>query len=275
MTDSDRTDDPPAPGRVAAFFDLDKTVIAKSSALAFSRPFFQGGLINRRGVLKSAYAQFVFASSGADADQVERMRAHLTSLCEGWDVEQVRSIVDETLHDIVDPLVYAEAAELVAEHKSDGHDVVVISASGEEIVAPIAEMIGATHSVGTRMVAAAGRYTGEIAFYCYGANKAAAMRELAARHGYDLAASHAYSDSSTDLPMLEAVGHPAVVNPDRSLRRLAAERGWPVLSFTKPVSLRSRFHAPSGTAVAVTAIGLGAVATAGVAWYGLQRRRRH
>ncbi|GAA3025573.1 HAD-superfamily subfamily IB hydrolase, TIGR01490 [Actinokineospora globicatena] len=263
-----------APGRVAAFFDLDKTVIAKSSALAFSRPFFQGGLINRRGVLKSAYAQFVFASSGADADQVERMRAHLTALCEGWDVEQVRSIVEETLHDIVDPLVYAEAAELVASHKADGHDVVVVSASGEEIVAPIAAMIGATHSVGTRMVAVDGRYTGEIDFYCYGPNKATAIRELAAELGYDLAASHAYSDSSTDLPMLEAVGKPSVVNPDRGLRKLAVERDWPVLTFTKPVSLRSRFHAPSGTAVAVTAIGLGAVATAGAAWYGLHRRRR-
>lgn len=261
-------------GRVAAFFDLDKTVIATSSALAFSRPFFQGGLINRRGVLKSAYAQFVFTASGADADHVERMRAHLTSLCAGWDVEQVRSIVEETLHDIVDPLVFAEAAELVAEHKALGHDVVIISASGEEIIAPIAEMIGATRGVGTRMVAADGRYTGEIAFYCYGEGKAAVMRELAERHGYDLAACHAYSDSSTDLPMLEVVGHPSVVNPDKALRKVAEERGWPVLAFTRPVSLRSRFHAPSGTAVAVTALGIGAVATAGAAWYGLNRRRR-
>ncbi|MGW5050604.1 HAD family hydrolase [Actinokineospora sp. NPDC004072] len=258
--------------RIAAFFDLDKTVIARSSALAFSRPFFQGGLINRRGVLKSAYAQFVFAASGADADQVERMRAHLTALCTGWDVEQVRAIVEETLHDIVDPLVYAEAAELVAEHRAQGHDVVVVSASGAEIVDPIGRMIGATHSVGTQMVAVDGRYTGEIAFYCYGENKAAAMRELAEAHGYDLAACHAYSDSSTDLPMLEAVGHPSVVNPDRALRRIAAERGWPVLAFTKPISLRSRFTVPSGTAVAV--ISLGAVATAGAAWYGLHRRRR-
>lgn len=275
VTDSGSSSDPSRPGRIAAFFDLDKTVIAKSSTLAFSRPFFQGGLINRRGVLKSAYAQFVFAASGADADQVERMREHLTSLCAGWDVEQVRSIVEETLHDIVDPLVYAEAAELVAEHQANGHEVVVISASGEEIVAPIAAMIGATHSVGTRMVSAEGRYTGEIDFYCYGENKAAAIRELAEQHGYDLAASHAYSDSSTDLPMLEAVGHPSVVNPDRGLRKIATDRGWPVLTFSKPVSLRSRFHAPSGTTVAVTAISLGVTAAAaGAAWYGYRRRRR-
>jgi HAD superfamily hydrolase (TIGR01490 family) len=260
--------------KVAAFFDLDKTVIAKSSTLAFSRPFFQGGLINRRAVLKSAYAQFVFMSSGADADQVERMRAHLTALCAGWDVQQVRSIVDETLHDIVDPLVYAEAAELIAGHREQGHDVVVISASGEEIVAPIAEMIGATSSVGTRMVAVDGRYTGEIDFYCYGEHKAAAIKQLAAERGYDLESCHAYSDSVTDLPMLDVVGHPSAVNPDRQLRAVALERGWPVLVFSKPVSLRSRFHAPSGTTVAVTAIGIGALATAGATWYGLHRRRK-
>jgi HAD superfamily hydrolase (TIGR01490 family) len=259
--------------RAAAFFDLDKTVIAKSSTLAFSRPFFRNGLINRRAVLKGAYAQFVFAASGADADQVERMRAHLTALCTGWDVQQVRAIVEETLHDIVDPLVYAEAAELVTEHKEEGRDVVVVSASGAEIVTPISEMIGATHSIGTRMVEGGGKYTGEIEFYCYGENKATAMKELAATNGYDLDASFAYSDSLTDLPMLEAVGHPTVVNPDRGLRALATERGWPILEFTKPVSLRSRFQ-PSGTTVAVTAISLGALATAGATWYGLHRRRK-
>ena len=134
--------------RVAAFFDLDKTVIAKSSTLAFSRPFFQEGLINRRAVLKSAYAQFVFMLAGADADQMDRMRSHITALCEGWDVEQVRSIVEETLHDIVDPLVYAEATELVADHKEEGRDIVVVSASGAEIVTPISEMIGATQGLG-------------------------------------------------------------------------------------------------------------------------------
>ncbi|WHT23432.1 HAD-IB family hydrolase [Crossiella sp. CA-258035] len=260
--------------RVAAFFDLDKTVIAKSSTLAFSRPFFQEGLINRRAVLKSAYAQFVFMLAGADADQMDRMRAHITALCTGWDVEQVRSIVDETLHDIVDPLVYAEATQLIGEHKQEGHDVVVVSASGAEIVAPIAKMVGATHSVGTRMVVTEGRYSGDVDFYCYGENKAVSVRELAEVHGYDLSACHAYSDSITDLPLLEAVGHPTVVNPDRALRKLAAQRGWPVLTFSDPVSLRARIPTPSGTTVAAAAVGLGVVAAAGAAWYGIRRHRR-
>ena len=134
----------PMTRRVAAFFDLDKTIIAKSSTLAFSKPFFDQGLINRRSVLKTSYAQFLFLLSGADHDQMERMRAYLTSMCAGWNVEQVRSMVAETLHDIVDPLVFAEAADLIADHKLRGHDVIVVSASGEEIVAPIADALGAT-----------------------------------------------------------------------------------------------------------------------------------
>ncbi|MET1072406.1 MAG: HAD-IB family hydrolase [Umezawaea sp.] len=274
MTDPGSGEAPAQGTRVAAFFDLDKTVIAKSSTLAFSRPFFQEGLINRRAVLKSAYAQFVFMLAGADADQMDRMRSHITALCEGWDVEQVRSIVDETLHDIVDPLVYKEATQLITDHKAEGHDVVVVSASGEELVAPIASMVGATHSVGTRMFVTGGRYSGEVDFYCAGENKAIAVKQLAQKHGYDLEDCFAYSDSVSDLPLLEVVGHPTAVNPDRALRKVAAQRGWPVLTFSDPVSLRARIPTPSGTAVAVTAIGLGAAAAAGVAWYGMRRRRR-
>lgn len=262
--------DPPV--RTAAFFDLDKTVIAKSSTLAFSKPFFDQGLLNRRAVLKSTYAQFFFMLSGADHDQMDRMRSYVTNMCTGWDVEQIKSIVNETLHDIVDPLVFAEAADLIADHKLCGRDVVVVSASGEEIVAPIARGLDATHAMATRMVVEDGRYTGEIAFYCYGEGKVEAIRALAAREGYALEHCYAYSDSITDLPMLEAVGHPTVVNPDRALRKEATARGWPVLTFTRPVSLRDRFSAPSGAAVATTAaVGMSALA-AGALTYSLLRR---
>lgn len=261
------------PVRTAAFFDLDKTVIAKSSTLAFSKPFFDQGLINRRAVLKSTYAQFLFLMSGADHEQMDRMRSYITNMCTGWDVEQVKSIVGETLHGIVDPLVFAEAAEMIADHKLCGRDVVVVSASGEEIVAPIARALGATHAMATRMVVADGKYTGEIAFYCYGDGKVEAIRALAARENYALEHCYAYSDSITDLPMLESVGHPTVVNPDRALRKEAASRGWPVLTFSRPVSLRDRLPAaPSGAAVATTAaVGVSALA-AGALTYSLLRR---
>ncbi|MBL1077306.1 HAD-IB family hydrolase [Nocardia sp. 2] len=261
-------------GRVAAFFDLDKTVIARSSAFVFSKPFLDQGLLSRRAVLESSYAHFLFLLSGADHDQMERMREHLTRMCAGWDVEQVRSVVAETLHDIVDPLIYAEAADLIADHRIRGHEVIIVSASGEEVVGPIAAALGADHVAATRMVVENNRYTGEVEFYCYGEGKVQAMEKLAAEHGYDLERCYAYSDSVTDLPMLSAVGHPTAVNPDRALRKEAVARGWPVLTFENPVSLWARLPAPSTTTVAASvAVGLGAVA-AGALSYRLLRRKR-
>jgi HAD superfamily hydrolase (TIGR01490 family) len=246
--------------RTAAFFDLDKTIIARSSTLAFSRPFYQGGLINRRSVLRSAYAQFVYLLGGADHDQMERMREYLSALCAGWDVQTVKAIVAETLHHIVDPLVYDEAVQLIEEHHLSGRHVVIVSSSGSEVVEPIGEMLGADYVIATRLAMDEGRFTGQIEFYAYAGNKASAIRELADREGYDLDGSFAYSDSSTDLPMLEAVGHPYAVNPDKALRRAAVQRGWPVLLFSKPVALRQRsLHAHrSVAAVAVSASALGA-----------------
>ncbi|MFG3703051.1 HAD family hydrolase, partial [Micromonospora sp. NPDC047620] len=242
-----RTTDASSAPRIAAFFDLDKTVIAKSSAFVFSRPFFAQGLIDRRTVLESSYAHFLFLLSGADHDQMERMREHLTKMTAGWDVSQVRSIVAETLHELVDPLIYAEASDLIADHKIRGHDVVIVSASGEEIVAPIAAALGATHTAATRMVVENGKYTGEVEFYCYGEGKVEAIEKLAASEHYDLSRCYAYSDSITDLPMLSAVGYPTAVNPDRNLRREAVARDWPILTFSNPVSLWSRIPAPSTT----------------------------
>jgi len=258
--------------RSAAFFDLDKTVIAKSSALAFNKPFAAQGLLGRRAVLKSSYAQFLFLVSGADHDQVDRLRSHLTDMCAGWDVEQVKAIVAETLHEIVTPLVFAEAADLIAGHKLCGRDVVVVSASGAEIVAPIARALGATHAMATQMVVEDGKYTGEIEFYCFGEGKAQAIRELAVREGYALEHCYAYSDSITDLPMLQDVGHPTAVNPDRALRKEASARDWPVLTFSRPVALRDRLPAPSGAAVATSAAVAVSALAAGALSYTLLRR---
>lgn len=259
--------------RIAAFFDLDKTIIASSSALAFSRPLHRQGLINRRAALKSAYAQLMFSLAGADAQQTERLRARVSAMCAGWDVAQVTSIVTETLHDIVDPLIYAEAAELIASHKADQHDVIVLSATGDEVVAPIAALLGADEHVATRMQIVDGKYSGEVEFYCYGQEKANAALRLAEAHGYDLTQCYAYTDSSTDLPLLEVVGNPCAVNPDRALRKIAEERGWPSLDFVRPVSLRSRIPTSTATAVAL-GVGVGAVAAAGVTWYGVRQRRK-
>jgi HAD superfamily hydrolase (TIGR01490 family) len=206
---------------------------------------------------------------------MDRMRNYLTAMCTGWDVQQIRDIVNETLHEIIDPLVYNEAVELIADHKAAGREVVIISSSGDEVVRPIGEMVGADHVIATRMVVEDGHYTGEIEFYAYGSHKADGLRELAAKHSYDLTESYAYSDSITDTPMLEAVGHPNVVNPDKGLRKVALENGWPILSFTNAVPLRERLSGLKPPPRATTMAVAGAVAGVGaLAWYSHARRSR-
>lgn len=260
-----------AAARTAAFFDLDKTIIATSSAAAFSRPFLAEGLLTRRAMLRTAYAQAVYLAGAADADRTERLRVQLSRMVAGWDVGVVSQVVAETLHESIDPTVYAEAVALIEEHHAAGRDVVVVSASASEIVEPIAAILGADHVIATRMTVEDGRYTGEIEFYAYGENKAQAIRELAEERGYDLRASYAYSDSITDAPMLMAVGHAFAVNADRTLRQLAAERGWGALRFERPVALFGFAPVPARTVtVGLVALGVGAVA---LAWYVRHRRR--
>jgi HAD superfamily hydrolase (TIGR01490 family) len=256
-------------GLSAAFFDLDKTVIAKSSALAFGRPFYRDGLISRRTVVKSAYAQLMFRLGGTDEQSMARTRDYLAALTKGWRVEQVRQIVAEALDELINPYVYAEAATLISEHQAAGRDVVLVSASGDEIVRPIGELLGITDVIATRMGIVDGRYSGEVDFYAAGEAKAEGVRQLAAERGYNLADCYAYSDSSTDLPLLEAVGHPSAVNPSRTLRRIATENAWPILAFRRPVPVGKRLRDRPAVPV-----GVGVGVAIGIAIYGRHRRLR-
>ena len=224
--------------KTAAFFDLDKTILGTTSSLVFTRPLYDQGLIKRADVVRSAYQQFLFTTAASDHAQMEKMREYLSALVTGWDVQQLTDIVLETLSDRITPTVHLEALELIASHTAAGRDVIIVSASGSEIVKPVAELLGADDAIATELEIFNGKYTGEITFYAYGENKAIAMREYALAHGYDLTQCFAYSDSVTDLPMLEAVGKPTAVNPDPALRTVASERSWPVLTFEKPVALR-------------------------------------
>lgn len=223
--------DRPGPA-VAAFFDLDKTVISKSSTLAFGRPFYQHGLISRADAVRSVAGHLAYRMAGANHGQMERIRERVTGLCCGWPADQVRDIVARHLDELIVPYIYPQARALITAHRDAGRDVVVVSTSGHEVVDPIASLLGAGTVIASRMRVAGGRYTGELEFYAYGEAKAARVRELAAERGYRLQDCYAYTDSVTDLPLLQAVGRPHAVNPDRGLRRIARQRGWPVLEFT-------------------------------------------
>jgi len=225
---------PPKSGfpATAAFFDLDKTLIARSSTLAFGPPFYRHGLLSRTDMVRGAVAQFRYRVSGADHRQMEKLRTEVGKACRGWPADRVTEIVSRYLTDLILPYVYAEGRALLSEHRGAGQDVVIVSTSGEEVVAPIGALLGAQSVIATRMRIADGRYTGEMECYAYGEEKAVQVRRLAAERGYSLPDCYAYSDSVTDLPLLEAVGHPRVVNPDRALRRAATIRQWPVLSFS-------------------------------------------
>ncbi|MSY41850.1 MAG: HAD-IB family hydrolase, partial [Actinobacteria bacterium] len=147
--------------KTAAFFDLDKTILARSSSFAFARPFYKGGLIGRSDVIRSAYAQFVYLASGADHDQMESMRTYMSKLVTGWDVDKVKQIVAETLDEIVDPMVYEEAIKLIEDHKARGHAVIIISSSGTDVVEPIGQRLGVDIAIGTQVAVEDGHYTGE------------------------------------------------------------------------------------------------------------------
>jgi HAD superfamily hydrolase (TIGR01490 family) len=267
------TDQPAAPDRPAAFFDLDKTIIARSSTLALTSTLIAEGMLRRRTVLRSAYAQATYQLGAAGQSQSERLRHLLGGVIAGWDASRLARLAHEQLAAKIGPQVFTEAAELIQSHRDAGRDVVIVSASSRELVEPIGAMLGADHCLATRMEVKDGRYTGGADFFNYGPAKVEAMTSLARREGYDLAESFAYSDSITDLPMLEAVGHPAVVNPSRALRRIAEARGWEVVHFAAPNSVRAenrRFAAASLVAVA----GSGALAAA-LAWAWRSRSRRH
>ncbi len=246
----------------AAFFDLDKTVIAKASMVAFSGPLHRAGLLSRRMLLRAAWGQLVYSQFGASPAKLDKLRDSVLRLTVGWDQAEIAQLVRETLVAVVEPIVFEEALELIREHRSAGRKVFIVSASPEEIVAPLAQFLGVDEALATRAeLDEHGRYTGRTELYCYGPAKVIAIEAAAARDGIDLAASYGYSDSATDRPMLEAVGHPVAVNPDRELLRVAKLNGWEVRRFVRRVPLRERVpmpaprHAAVGGGAVVIAVG--------------------
>jgi HAD superfamily hydrolase (TIGR01490 family) len=228
----------------AAFFDLDKTVIAKSSVMAFARPLRQGGLLGRRSYLRGAWTQIWYVHFGADAKRMERIRSSVLAITTGWPQAQVRQIVADHLATAIDPITHPAALALIRDHQREGRRVYLVSSSPEEMVEAIGARLGVDGVIATSArLDDSGCYAGELERYAYGPAKATIISELAAREGIDLGRSWAYSDSITDTPMLEVVGHPVAVNPDRPLRRLAIRNDWPVIQF----SAAGRGGTPAGS----------------------------
>ena len=254
----------------AAFFDLDKTIIAGSSTLAFGRPLYRAGFLHRRTLLRLGIASVSYMLFGADEDSLERARDEMLDLVSGWDRSEIDAIVAETLDEVIEPLVFAEALFLIDEHKRAGREVYVVSASPEEFVAPIARMVGIDRVIATKIrTDAMGRYVPELERYVMGPGKAEAMRDVAERDGIDLSGSFAYTDSFTDLPMLDVVGNPVAVNPEKELREAAEENEWPILEFQRPVSIGPRVPAPPPKVW----VGVAAGVAAAIAIVALSKRR--
>jgi HAD superfamily hydrolase (TIGR01490 family) len=253
----------------AAFFDLDKTVIAKSSLVAFGPEFHARGLLHRRTLVWAVLSQMMFMRFGADEEKLDKIRQSVLQITKGWDHQEVKRLVAETINEVIEPLIYEEALDLIDYHLAQGDEVWLVSMSPAEIVEPFAELLGITGAISSRAkLDEQGKFTGEMEFFAQGENKAVAIRALALQREIDLSESFAYSDSETDIPMLESVGHAYAVNPDRQLAKVAHECQWPLLSFTHPV--RAHDRSKSHTPFLLSAIVIGVAAVLGRTKY--QRR---
>jgi len=215
----------------AAFFDLDRTLIKRSSVLALAPSLRKRGLISRVDLVKSAFWQVLFVLRGASAERVRSAAEDGMKILNGFSVADMESLVGDAMETVLRPLVYDEPLHLLQRHRARGEKVYIVSATLQEIVQHIADDLGFDGAIGSTCEIVDGVYTGRTLRAAHGEGKAAAVHELAAAEDIDLGASTAYSDSYSDVPFLETVGHPVAANPDRKLRRIARERGWPVVDF--------------------------------------------
>jgi HAD superfamily hydrolase (TIGR01490 family) len=225
--------------KAGAFFDLDHTLISRATPLALATTFRRHGLLRRRDMVRAAAWHLIFMARGLGEEAVRKAACDGMVLLKGIPVAEIEAMLGDAMERVLCPLVYAEPLDLLDEHRERGEPAYVLSASLHEIVEHIALELGFEGAVGSTCEIVDGVYTGKALVPCYGRLKAEAMRGLADRDGIDLARSTAYSDSHIDLAFLEAVGHPVAVNPDRKLRAIAAERGWPVLTFTRRLAPRN------------------------------------
>jgi HAD superfamily hydrolase (TIGR01490 family) len=220
--------------RIAAFFDVDRTLLRGSSMLALAGPLGRAGLLSRRTVLRAAVRGLQFSVFGSSEKGVRQSARSIGEAVRGLEVAGLRRIVDRAVPQVLAPRVYEEALRLISWHRVHDHLVFLVSASTRDLIVRLGEIVGADGVVASEAEVVSGRYTGEVEL-CHGAAKARAVNRLARAYDIDLGGSYAYGDAAGDIPMLETVGHAVAVNPDRGLRAAAGERGWQTFRFRSPV----------------------------------------
>lgn len=221
----------------AAFFDLDRTLISGSSAFHFGIAAWRHDMIPTGALLKDAVNAIIFRLAGATDERSEKVRDRILGAVEGGQQDDLLALNEEILPTVL-KRVRPEARGLIEMHHEAGRDCYIVSASPVELVEPLAKSLGMEGGIGTVSEVIDGRYTGRLdGPFTYGVGKAEAIEKIAAERGYDLRLSYSYSDSASDLPMLEMVGHPVAVNPDAPLESVAHQRGWPVVIFARRTKL--------------------------------------
>jgi len=254
-----RADDPkdlPRESHGAAFFDLDRTLMAGSSGIFFARAAFETGMITRAQLVGDLYQNLRFRLRGSTDDWADAVRVRVGEMLAGVPVRDLQRMSPRVLAGVL-PRLYPQMLERAYRHQDAGEPVYIVTAASQEMADLLAHVLAFDGGVGSRLEVVEGRYTGRAAGpFNYREGKVDSLRELAARERIDLAASHAYSDSESDLPMLRAVGHPVVVNPDPDLARIAALEGWEVLRLDR---LGRRLKVLVALSAAATLGGLGTV----------------
>jgi HAD superfamily hydrolase (TIGR01490 family) len=218
----------------AAFFDLDRTLIAGSSGLPWARAATRAGLIGRHQMLRWGLDALRFRLRGSTDEATEKLLGEIKQVFRGTSARQIARLAPEVLVGVL-PRIYPEMLQEVYAHQDEDRPTFIVSAAGDELVQLLARILYMDGGIGTTYeVGDDGLFTGELGgAFMYGEGKVEAMRRFAADHDIDLEASYAYSDSVSDLPMLRAVGKPVVVNPDERLLAIAREHGWRVMRFEK------------------------------------------
>lgn len=215
----------------AAFLDLDRTLVAGSSGFYWARAAADAGIISRRRMGRIVLQNARFRLLGSTDDWTDRVRGQIAQMIAGQQVADLRRMMPEVLAGVL-PRVYPQMLRVAYDHQDAGRKVYIATASSQEMADMLSHVLGFDGGIGARSEVVDGRYTGRGAGpFTYREGKAERIRGLAAEEGIDLAASYAYSDSESDLPMLRLVGHPVAVNPDAELERVARAEGWEILRF--------------------------------------------